>query len=228
MKVDKWFWKKQQELDDDILVSDEWYQYYRKCTNNLKKILGILDGLHKFHIRALEKTMFWDEIIDIRSLADVKDPEEMKEWLVRCKTINNPPKKIQNGYLIKPQKKQVSSERRKELHRWKKRANAVNIDLLPSSRPFQGQRKEWEESIVKAEKKPKTKSRHNNSGEYKEECINKLEFIKKGSSLLVKDRIYQTVDWWIRGSNWREKELKDKIFHIEEIDHNTQRIWRTK
>ena len=43
------------------------------------------------------------------------------------------------------------NKRRRELHRWKKRAKAVDIKPLPSRRPTPGQRKEWEESIVKAE-----------------------------------------------------------------------------
>ena len=166
MKVDKWFWKKQQELDDDILVSDEWYQYYRKCTNNLKKILGILDGLHKFHIRALEKTMFWDEIIDIRSLADIKDPEEMKEWLLHCRTIRR-------GVEIKKPKK-------------------VENDI----------------------------------GRYKRECIDKLKHLKVSRSLLVEDRTYQTVDWWIREMENNMVDSQNKKFHIEELGHNTHRIRR--
>ena len=41
--------------------------------------------------------------------------------------------------------------RRRELHKWKKRAKAVGIEQLPARRPTPGQRKEWEDSIVKAE-----------------------------------------------------------------------------
>ena len=43
------------------------------------------------------------------------------------------------------------NERRRELHKWKKRAEAVGIEQLPARRPTPGQRKEWEDSIVKAE-----------------------------------------------------------------------------
>ena len=43
------------------------------------------------------------------------------------------------------------NERRRELHKWKKRAKAVGIEQLPARRPTPGQRKEWEDSIVKAE-----------------------------------------------------------------------------
>ena len=43
------------------------------------------------------------------------------------------------------------NERRRELHKWKKRAKAVNIKPLPNRRPTKGQRLAWEESIVRAE-----------------------------------------------------------------------------
>ena len=43
------------------------------------------------------------------------------------------------------------NERRRQLHKWKKRAKTVGIPPLPSRRPTKGQRAEWEDSIVKAE-----------------------------------------------------------------------------
>ena len=49
------------------------------------------------------------------------------------------------------QKKQAWNARRRELHKWVKRADAVGIKPLPSRRPTKGQRKAWEESIVRAE-----------------------------------------------------------------------------
>ena len=41
--------------------------------------------------------------------------------------------------------------RRRELHKWKVRAKAVNIKPLPNHRVTKGQRAKWEMSIVKAE-----------------------------------------------------------------------------
>ena len=49
------------------------------------------------------------------------------------------------------QKKQSWNGRRRELHRWNQRAKACGIEPLPARRPTPGQRKEWEDSIVKAE-----------------------------------------------------------------------------
>jgi hypothetical protein len=220
--IGKWLSNKSKEpvisavQDDDILVSDEWYQYYRKCAKNIRKIRSILENFTNQPQGYSKTDRFWDEMVEIGRLADIKDPEEMKEWLLHCKT---------KGKRIK---KQVTPERRKELHSWKKRAKSVGIDLLPSRRPFMGERKEWEESIVKAESIPKYKNKRVDIGEYKRECINALKYLKKGDSFLVEDRIPQTVEWWLIAMKNTMKEFKDKIFHAEEINHNTQRIWRVK
>ena len=224
--IGKWFWKKQHETDNEIIITndmdkvlystDEWYHYYRQCSKNIRKIMSILENFTNQPQRYSKTDKFWDEMVEIGRLADIKDPEEMKEWLLHCKT---------KGKRIK---KQVTPERRKELHSWKKRAKSVGIDLLPSRRPFMGERKEWEDSIVKAESIPKYKNKRVDIGEYKRECINALKYLKKGDSFLVEDRIPQTVEWWLIAMKNTMKEFKDKIFHAEEINHNTQRIWRVK
>ena len=70
------------------------------------------------------------------------------------RTADNTPKKVQNDFVKldkELQKKQAWNERRRKLHSWNKRATAVGILPLPARRPTPGQRKEWEESIVKAE-----------------------------------------------------------------------------
>ena len=48
-------------------------------------------------------------------------------------------------------KKKKWLQRRKELHSWYKRAEAVGIAPLPAKRPTKGQRLEWEMSIIRAE-----------------------------------------------------------------------------
>ena len=57
------------------------------------------------------------------------------------RTADNTPKKAQNE-LVKLdrviQKKQAWNERRRELHKWVKRADAVGIKPLPSRRPTKG------------------------------------------------------------------------------------------
>ena len=236
-KIGAWLSSKSKEpvisaaqSDDDILVSDEWYQYYRKCAKNIRKIRSILENFTNQPQGYSKTDRFWDEMVEIGRLADIKDPEEMKEWLLHCKTMDNAPKKEQNNIVKRsyvPKKKHLANKRKRELHSWLKRAKAVNIDPLPSSRPFQGQRKEWEESIVKAERM-QYRNKQFDIGKYKRECINKLKYLKKGSSLLIEDRIPQTVEWWLIEMENTMKGFEDKIFHAEEINHNTQKIWRVK
>ena len=45
------------------------------------------------------------------------------------------------------------NEKQKEWYMWRKRAKAVNIPSLKNKRPTPIQRKEWEDSIIKAENK---------------------------------------------------------------------------
>ena len=73
---------------------------------------------------------------------------------------------IQNAEIIEPPedvkadidvmdkklvKKKKWLQRRRELHSWFKRAEAVGIAPLPARRPTKGQRLAWEESIIQAE-----------------------------------------------------------------------------
>ena len=67
------------------------------------------------------------------------------------RTADNTPKKAHNDFIELGLQKKVWNKRRRELHRWNKRAKAVNIDPMPARRPTPGQREEWEDSIVKAE-----------------------------------------------------------------------------
>ena len=48
-------------------------------------------------------------------------------------------------------KKKEWLERRRELHSWYKRAEAVGIAPLPAKRPTKGQRMDWEMSVIRAE-----------------------------------------------------------------------------
>ena len=153
---------------DDILVTDEWYQYYRNCASSLKKIVEILEDGSLGNTELLHETKFWEGMCEIRSIADVQDPEEMKEWLFHCRTIG----------------------RNAETKVTKK----VEYDI----------------------------------GKYKRECIDKLKHIKVSRSLLVEDRTYQTVDWWIKEMENNMEEFQNKKFLIEAVGHNTHRIRRAE
>ena len=48
-------------------------------------------------------------------------------------------------------KKEQYSQKRKEWYRWNKRAKAAGVDPLSARRPTKGQRKTWEDEIIKRE-----------------------------------------------------------------------------
>ena len=89
-----------------------------------------------------------------------KQLEPSKE-IPRLKTFE-----VQNAEIVEPSedvkadidvmdkkliKKKKWLERRRELHSWFKRAEAVGIAPLPPKRPTRGQRLDWEMSIIRAE-----------------------------------------------------------------------------
>jgi transposase len=66
--------------------------------------------------------------------------------------ISDAQDKIMTNRVIKEEMKKLSrNEKRKIWYKWKKRAEAVGIEPLRAKRPTKLQRKEWEESIIKAE-----------------------------------------------------------------------------
>ena len=48
-------------------------------------------------------------------------------------------------------KKEQYNQKRKEWYRWQKRAKAVGVEPLKAKRPTKGQRKTWEDEIIKRE-----------------------------------------------------------------------------
>jgi len=83
---------------------------------------------------------------------DRKQLEPSKE--INCIDAEIVPEQIQQEFnhidkqLIKKKK---WLQRRKELHSWYKRAEAVGIAPLPAKRPTKGQRMDWEMSVIRAE-----------------------------------------------------------------------------
>ena len=225
MKVGKWFRKRKEPViyNNDVLVDDEWYQYYRECARKLRLILRIIDQYGIVKDESTMNTIIGEAHRDMRKLADILDPEETKEWFTYRK---------KETLTSKPQnrKKKSWNKRRRELYGWMKRAKAVNINPLPSSRPFLGQRIEWEESVIRAERLSKTKNGKYNPGDgaYKRECIDKLKSLQVNDFILVEGRVYQTVDEWTRSYKLKENDFEGKRFNVEKINHNTQRIWRAK
>ena len=61
---------------------DEWFLYYRSCEKKLKKIHGIVTSKNfkDFHKENGESKL-WDDVCDIFSISDIRNPEEYKEYL---------------------------------------------------------------------------------------------------------------------------------------------------
>ena len=56
-----------------------------------------------------------------------------------------------NKEIKKEEKKRAYNEKRKIWYQWKKRAEAVGVEPLSARRPTKGQRKHWEDEIIKRE-----------------------------------------------------------------------------
>ena len=54
-------------------------------------------------------------------------------------------------------KKEQYNQKRKEWYKWKKRAEAVGVEPLSARRPTKGQRKTWEDEIIKKESEVESK-----------------------------------------------------------------------
>jgi len=60
--------------------------------------------------------------------------------------------KRENKQIDEALKKEQYSQKRKEWYKWNKRAKAVGVEPLSARRPTKGQRKTWEDKIIKREK----------------------------------------------------------------------------
>ena len=96
------------------------------------------------------------EINQRAKLHEVQDAEivtDGQNWLTDAEIIETPEDVKDNIDVMDKQliKRRKWLNRRRELHTWFKRAEAVGIAPLPARRPTKGQRLEWEMSIIRAE-----------------------------------------------------------------------------
>ena len=96
--------------------------------------------LKKETIEDAEVIEVFDEVEMPQDLPKRKEHKTVKEEKIKIKTI-----------MDREKKKLTYNDKRKEWYNWKKRAKAVGIEPLPAKKPTKGQRKEWEQSIIKAE-----------------------------------------------------------------------------
>jgi len=92
------------------------------------------------------------EIIDGDITEVFEDAPIDQDLPPRKPKISDAQDKIMTNKVIKKEMKKLSrNEKRKIWYHWKKRAENVGIEPLKAKRPTKLQRKEWEESIIKAE-----------------------------------------------------------------------------
>ena len=93
-----------------------------------------------------------EDIIDALEAVDVVDetlpPRKEENQSLRTRNEN-----IANVKAIqKERKKDEYNQKQREWYRWRKRAESVGVPPLKGRRPTPAQRKEWEDSIIEAEK----------------------------------------------------------------------------
>ena len=93
----------------------------------------------------------------IEAMEDIPIIESLPERDDENPDVRN---KRENKQIDEALKKEQYSQKRKEWYKWNKRAKAVGVEPLSARRPTKGQRKTWEDKIIKKEKengKDKTK-----------------------------------------------------------------------
>ena len=110
-------------------------------------------------------------------IQDAEIVEEVFEELPESPTEELPPRNEEDQNLrmqreSKAIKKAVKTAeynaKRREWYKWTKRAKKVGIQPLKAAKPTKGQRKEWEESIIRAEIDAKQESKAKKATEKKE------------------------------------------------------------
>jgi hypothetical protein len=92
-----------------------------------------------------------DKILGIiENIPHQEDLPPRKEENATKRTIEE--KKSLNKSVKDEIKRQEYNKKQKEWYNWKKRAKAVGVEPLKAKRPTKGQRKEWENQIITAEK----------------------------------------------------------------------------
>jgi hypothetical protein len=88
------------------------------------------------------------EVIEV--FEDVVIPDDLPERKPQ-KTIKEEKIALKSAIQREKNNPVSYSDKRKVWYKWNKRAKAVGIKPLPAGKPTKGQRKEWEQSIIRAE-----------------------------------------------------------------------------
>ena len=129
--------------------------------NGLKLMLEYLNKLQKnVSLVVLSPFEEWLQSKNIKNIEDIQEAEmvdesDFRELLPRTDKNNHMEVhrervRLKNAPLEDKSIKNRNKARR-EQYKWLKRAKAVGIDTLPAKRPTPGQKKKWQDSIIKKE-----------------------------------------------------------------------------
>ena len=105
----------------------------------------------------------WLKKIDVDDIEDAEIIEVMEEIPIietlpdRDTETTIKRSQRENKQIDDAVKKEQYSQKRKEWYKWNKRAKEVGVEPLSARRPTKGQRKAWEDEIIKRENDGKTK-----------------------------------------------------------------------
>ena len=152
--------------------------------NGLKLMLEYLNKLQKnINLVILSPFEKWLQSKGIKNTDDVEEAEIINEEIASATEFQElPPRTDKNNHLevhkervrLKNAPKREKSinnrnKARREIYKWQKRAKAIGVDPLPAKRPTPGQRKAWQDSIIKKEKQASVRSQEQ-AGNNKTPC----------------------------------------------------------
>ena len=119
----------------------------------VKNINVTVDSPFEKYLKAVDVDIEDAEIIEV--MEEIPIIETLPDRDIEPPIKRNKREKKQIDDAIK---KEQYSQKRKEWYRWNKRAKTVGVEPLSARRPTKGQRKTWEDEIVKRESENETKT----------------------------------------------------------------------
>ena len=112
----------------------------------VKNINVTVDSPFEKYLKAVDMDIEDAEVIEV--MEDIPIIETLPDRDIEPPLKRNKREKKQIHEAIK---KEQYSQKRKEWYRWNKRAKAAGVEPLSARRPTKGQRKTWEDEIIKRE-----------------------------------------------------------------------------
>ena len=119
----------------------------------VKNINVTVDSPFEKYLKAVDIDIEDAEIIEV--MEEIPIIETLPDRDIEPPIKRNKREKKQIDSAIK---KEQYSQKRKEWYRWNKRAKAAGVDPLSARRPTKGQRKTWEDEIIKRESENEAKT----------------------------------------------------------------------